>query len=238
MLQYCTEIQILTTRSQSILHMLSMCVSLCVCVCTRILSRFSHVPFFVTLWTVACQTSLFKEFPSQEYWSGLPCPSPGDLADTGIKPRSLMSPTMAGSFSTTSDHLVSLTLRASFSKRLPSLLMSAISPGVSRLPTLITSWLKMQGFHDPLGSIIHWNDSQNSGRCHTYNHNSVTYESYKWRDRLDKVQECPKCRASILSCKESECVTHSMCWYIHQARISSELWCLEVFTGTSLLEHS
>ena len=39
-------------------------------------------------WAVACQTPLSMEFSRQEYWSGLPLPSPGDLPDPGIKPRS------------------------------------------------------------------------------------------------------------------------------------------------------
>ena len=39
--------------------------------------------------TVACQAPLFMEFSRQEYWSGLPFPSPGDLSDTGIQPGSL-----------------------------------------------------------------------------------------------------------------------------------------------------
>ena len=39
-------------------------------------------------WTVACQTPQSMEFSRQEYWSGLPLPSPGDLPDPGIKPRS------------------------------------------------------------------------------------------------------------------------------------------------------
>ena len=38
----------------------------------------------------------------QEYWSGLPCPPPGDLPDPGIKPASLMSPALAGKFFATS----------------------------------------------------------------------------------------------------------------------------------------
>ena len=42
----------------------------------------------MTPWTVACQASLSMGFPKQEYWSGLPLPSPRDLPDTGIKPRS------------------------------------------------------------------------------------------------------------------------------------------------------
>ena len=40
-------------------------------------------------WTVAHQAPLFMEFSRQEYWSGLPFPSPWDLPDSGIKPKSL-----------------------------------------------------------------------------------------------------------------------------------------------------
>ena len=42
----------------------------------------------MTLWTVAHQAPLSMEFSRQEYWSGLPSPSAGDLPDPGIKPRS------------------------------------------------------------------------------------------------------------------------------------------------------
>jgi len=42
----------------------------------------------VTPWTIACQALLFMEFSRQEYWSRLPCPSPGDLPDPEIEPRS------------------------------------------------------------------------------------------------------------------------------------------------------
>ena len=42
-----------------------------------------------TLWTIACQAPLFMEFSRQEYWNGLPFPSPGDLPNPGIKPWSL-----------------------------------------------------------------------------------------------------------------------------------------------------
>ena len=41
-----------------------------------------------TSWTVAHQALLSMGFPRQEYWSGLPFPSLGDLPDSGIKPRS------------------------------------------------------------------------------------------------------------------------------------------------------
>ena len=67
-----------------------------------VLSRFSHVQLFLTLWTVAHQASLSLGFSRQEYWSGLPCPPPGDFPDPGIKPYSLMSPSLAGEFFTTS----------------------------------------------------------------------------------------------------------------------------------------
>ena len=53
---------------------------------------------FVTPWTVAHQASLSMGFPRQEFWSGLPFPSPGDLPDPGIKPA---SPALAGGFFTT-----------------------------------------------------------------------------------------------------------------------------------------
>ena len=43
---------------------------------------------FVTPWTVACQAPLSMGFPRQEYWTGLPFPSPGDLPDPGIKSAS------------------------------------------------------------------------------------------------------------------------------------------------------
>ena len=67
-----------------------------------LLSRFSHVRVFVTLWTVTCQVPLSMGFSRQEYWNGLPCPPPGNLPDPGIKLPSLMSPALAGGFFTTS----------------------------------------------------------------------------------------------------------------------------------------
>ena len=58
------------------------------------LSHFSYVQLFVTLFTVAHQTPLSMGFSRQEYWSGLPCPSPGDLLDPGIKPTSPVIPAL------------------------------------------------------------------------------------------------------------------------------------------------
>ena len=48
----------------------------------------SHVWLFATLWTVAYQSPPSMGFSRQEYWSGLPFPSPGDLPNSGIEPRS------------------------------------------------------------------------------------------------------------------------------------------------------
>ena len=56
---------------------------------------------FVIIWTVAHQAPLSKEFFRQEYWSGLPFPTPGDLSNPGIGPASLASPALAGSLFTT-----------------------------------------------------------------------------------------------------------------------------------------
>ena len=53
----------------------------------RVLSRFSCVRLLVILWTVAHQAPLSKGFSRQEYWSGLPFPSPGNLPHPGIEPR-------------------------------------------------------------------------------------------------------------------------------------------------------
>ena len=48
----------------------------------------SRVRLFATLWTIGHHVPSSVGFPRQEYWSGLPFPSPGDLPDPGIKPWS------------------------------------------------------------------------------------------------------------------------------------------------------
>ena len=52
----------------------------------------------VTLWTVARQAPQSMGLPGQEYWSGLPFPSPRDIPDPGIKGTPLVSPALAGEF--------------------------------------------------------------------------------------------------------------------------------------------
>ena len=66
------------------------------------LSHFIRVRFFATLWTVACQAPLSMGFSRQEYWIGLPFPSPGDLPYPVVLPESLKkSPALASGFFTT-----------------------------------------------------------------------------------------------------------------------------------------
>ena len=61
----------------------------CMCVCSQ------SVRLFVTPWTVARQAPLSMGFSRQEYWSGFPVPSAGDLPNPGIE---TVSPALAGGF--------------------------------------------------------------------------------------------------------------------------------------------
>ena len=62
------------------------------CMHVRALSCFGHVRLFATLWTAASQASLSMGFSRQGYWTGLPCPPPGDLPDPRIKLACPVSP--------------------------------------------------------------------------------------------------------------------------------------------------
>ena len=63
---------------------------------------FAQLCLTATPWTVAHQAPLSVELFRQEYWSGLPFPTPGDLSDPGVGPMSLVSPVLAGRLVTTS----------------------------------------------------------------------------------------------------------------------------------------
>ena len=65
---------------------LSVYVCVCVCVYLCLCWSLSCVQLFSTPWIVTCQASLFVEFSRQEYWSGYPFPTPGDLLDPGLLP--------------------------------------------------------------------------------------------------------------------------------------------------------
>ena len=67
--------------------------------CLSMLSHF--VSDSETLWTVAHKAPLSVGFSTQEYWSGLPFPFPGELPDPGFEPESPVSPALVGRFFTT-----------------------------------------------------------------------------------------------------------------------------------------
>ena len=66
-----------------------------------VLSRFSRIRLFQTLWSVTRHALLFMGFSRQVYCSGLPCPPSEDLPNPGIELTSLTSPTLVGRFFTT-----------------------------------------------------------------------------------------------------------------------------------------
>ena len=75
-------------------HSTSLILAMRLCVCS-VMSD-SAAP-----WTVVCQIPLSMELSWQEYWNGLPLPTPGALPDSGIEPESLASPALAVRFFTT-----------------------------------------------------------------------------------------------------------------------------------------
>ena len=78
------------------------CVHACMCTCTHGSAQLlNRVQLFAIPWTVVCKAPLPLEFSRQEYWNGLPFPTPGDLPDPAIKPLSLVSPALADGFLTT-----------------------------------------------------------------------------------------------------------------------------------------
>ena len=62
------------------------------------LGTFYTFSILLSLWTVARQAPLSMGFSRQEYWSGLPCPPPGDLPNLGTEPGSPVSPALADRF--------------------------------------------------------------------------------------------------------------------------------------------
>ena len=78
-------------------------VSTCQLFPACVLNCFSLVQLFRNLWTVDCQAPLSMGFSRQEYWSGLPCPPPGDLPNQVMEPAphiSCIREKLAGQFFT------------------------------------------------------------------------------------------------------------------------------------------
>ena len=94
------------------------------------LSCFSRVWLFVTLWTKARQAPLSMGFSRQEYGSGLSCPPPGDISNTGIEPVSLESPALAGRLFATS---------ATWEAQL-NYMLSLFIHGVTKSRTRLSDW--------------------------------------------------------------------------------------------------
>ena len=104
------------------------------------LRHFSHVQLCVTLWTILYQAPLSMGFSRQEYWRGLPFPSPGDLPDPVIEPAFLMSPALAGGFFTTSAtwEAQDLSVAAAAAKSLQS--CPTLPPHIRQPTRFLCSW--------------------------------------------------------------------------------------------------
>ena len=74
---------------------------MCVYVCAQWLSC---IQLFVALWIVTLQALLLMGFSRQEYWSGVPFPTPGDLPNPGIKLVFFASSVLVGRFFTAVPH--------------------------------------------------------------------------------------------------------------------------------------
>ena len=180
-----------------------------------VLSHFSRVLLFSTPWTVAWQAPLSMGFSRQEYWSGLPCPPPGDLPDPGIKPESLMSPGLSGEFLTTSTTweapLIQMLLLFSYSVVSNSLLPHRLqharlpcrspSPGVCSNSCPLNQWC-----HPTISSSVSpsppaFNLSQNQGLFQWVSSShqmakilelQLQHQSFQWIFRVYKYLKYPK----------------------------------------------
>ena len=103
------------------------------------LSHFSRVQLCVTLWTMACQAPLSLGFSRQEYWSGYPCPPPGNLPKLGIEPMSLASPALAGRFLIVC-HLGSLLTICMSVCSVTSVVSNSVWPCGPQLVSLLCPW--------------------------------------------------------------------------------------------------
>ena len=97
------DILAVTKRQNNLIRILIRCHQIYSSFSSKSTSGKSHscIQLYVTLCTIAHQSPLSLGFSRQEYWTGLPCPPPGDLPNPGIKPTSLPSPALAGGLFTT-----------------------------------------------------------------------------------------------------------------------------------------
>ena len=107
----------------------------------------------MTPWTVAHQAPLSMEFSRQEYWSGLPLPSLGDLPDTGIEP---MSPAFQAD-SLPSDPLGQVASHSSI------LGVSLVAQMIKNLPEMQETQIQSLGWEDPLEKGMATTPKENGG---------------------------------------------------------------------------
>ena len=97
-----------------------------------VISHFSCVQLFATLWTIDHQDLLSMGFSMQGYWGGLPCSPSRDLPSPMIEPFSLASPTLAGGFFTSSATWEALLLTIQFSQFSRSVVSDSLRPHESQ----------------------------------------------------------------------------------------------------------
>ena len=132
------------------------------------------VRLFVTPWTVARQAPLSMGF--SEYWSGFPCPPPGELPSPGIEPLSLVSLALAGRFFTTSairegPRAFNVTLQNSPSSTTPRVFPSHTGQNHSLTFRVITLLGPCQGSLASYESQIHFPEH----KLHSLSYIALTY---------------------------------------------------------------
>ena len=114
--------------------------------CACMLSRFSCVQLFATKWTIACHVSLSMGFSRQEYWSGLPCPPPGDFSWPRDRTRIsyVYPPWRACSLPLVPPGKPSIILSHSFCGNLPWKLLQTNTEGFSFIFSSVLGWGKTE----------------------------------------------------------------------------------------------
>ena len=182
----------------------------------------SRVQLFVTPWTVAYQASSSMGFSRQEYWSGLPFPSPGDLPNPGIEPRS-------SAFQ--ADALTSEPPGKPIEMQMPS----------SKLARQIQQYIKR--FHTPWSNVVYSRDpriaqySQNNQRD-TPHQQKERWKSYDYLNRFRKtiwqISAFIHAKNSNQSCYRGNISPYNKghLWQIHSQHQHMKSWIIPLKSGT------